>query len=504
MYLGLFDYEAKRYFMKSESYFSVPLPPYFDFTKILADTERAMGGRGLDELRTDVDIREAGGVNYSLPMNKDGGQAWRDFQLIHPAVYVAMVNLIVRSWDYIDERMRLFASQDSVKAVGVAPGMRSEKSPTAASILKWWHGMEQTSLKMSLYYNYMVVTDVMECYSSISVDLVARAIGGALGRKVAKLISDSREGRNMGIPQGSLLLDFVAEIVLGYVDVVFHNTLRCRRKELKWPKGAYTVVRYRDDYRIFARDEVVAREVLRVLSDALARFGLKLNATKTRVVDDVVLGARKEDKRYWEARQSMVMFGDEGEVKDATIQKSLLVVYELALKYPNSGSIARGLYELYRNRIVKLEHRPGDAYPLLGIIANIMAKNSRASAIGVACLSRILSFNPGISRNTMADVVLDKARMMPGREYLEVCLQRLTIKNKPSKNYGNKLCRLVYDQSAKIWNSKWISIKVRDSEAVNHKVVKEMKFVVPVEEVDVFDDYNVEMEVCDEGEDDEG
>ena len=309
--LGLFDYEVKRYFMKSESYFSVPLPPYFDFTKVLADTERA--------------------------------------------------------------------------------------------------------------------------------------VGRAVGKKVAQLIGDSQGGRTVGIPQGSLLIDFIAEMVLGYIDVGLHYALASKRKEMKRAKDVYKVVRFRDDYRIFAKDEVVAREALKILSDVLARFELKLSAVKTKVMDDIVAGARKEDKKHWEVRQLGVTLDGDGTVKEATIQKNLLAVYDLSLKYPNSGSVVRG-----------------------------------------------------ISRNSMVDAVLEKAKMAPGREYLEVNLQRLTIKNKPSKRYLSDLCRLAYDQRAKIWNSEWISIKVRHSEVVNHKIVKEMKFVVPVEEINVFDDYNVEMEKTEE------
>ena len=292
-----------------------------------------------------------------------------------------------------------------------------------------------------------------------------------------------------------MLVDFIAEMVLGYIDVVFHRALALKRKEMKWTKGACSVARFRDDYRIFAKDEVVAREVLKVLSDVLARFGLKLSAAKTKVIDDIVVGARKEDKRYWEVRRPGVALDGDDIVKDATIQKNLLAVYDLSLKYPNSGSVVKGIYEIYRNQIVKLEHRPGDAYPMLGILANLVAKNPRTSNVCVACMSKILSFNPGISRNSMADAVLEKAKMLPGREYLEVCLQRLTLKNKPSKPYGSRLCKVAYDQSAKIWNSEWISIKMRDSEVVNHKIVREMKFVVPVEEIDVFSDYNIPDEV---------
>jgi hypothetical protein len=46
-----------------------------------------------------------------------------------------------------------------------------------------------------------------------------------------------------GIPQGSVLMDFIAEMVLGYIDECLS---RCLDEKMD-----YRIIRYRDDYRIF-------------------------------------------------------------------------------------------------------------------------------------------------------------------------------------------------------------------------------------------------------------
>jgi hypothetical protein len=54
-----------------------------------------------------------------------------------------------------------------------------------------------------------------------------------------------RHGQTNGIPQGSVLMDFIAEMVLGYADTLITKKL----KEIKCDKD-YQILRYRDDFKI--------------------------------------------------------------------------------------------------------------------------------------------------------------------------------------------------------------------------------------------------------------
>ena len=83
-------------------------------------------------------------------------------------------------------------------------------------------------------------------------------------------------------------MDFVAELVLGWVDLQITEELG-EAKEFK-------VLRYRDDYRIFANSDVHAEAILKVVSDKLRSVGMKLGVAKTVVSSNVVEGAIKPDK----------------------------------------------------------------------------------------------------------------------------------------------------------------------------------------------------------------
>ncbi|MBQ3445329.1 RNA-directed DNA polymerase [Candidatus Saccharibacteria bacterium] len=483
--LELTALDVEKFFLKSRNYFTPYLPPYFDFTEILDEVKQKMKGRALAEFyNSETKMEEVEGVNFVLAESKDANYAWREFRMIHPAVYVELVRILTENWGLVQERMKLFQMQDLVAEASILPGVSTGKNSTGAAILKWWHGMERANVKMSLYYNYVAETDILECYSSMKTDLLKRVLDGkaktGVGERIHRLLTASEQGKIKGIPQGSMLGDFLAEMILSYIDVVFYNKIKKQKL-----KNDFTVIRYRDDYRIFTKDEESARRLLKILSDVLGQFDLKLNPAKTRILDDVIEAARKPDKKYWEAHK-MQMDGK----YEQNILKCLMNIYEMAKLYPNSGSVKRALLDLYENRIIKLEHRPDNAYQILGIMANMIVENPRSYENCVAVMSKIMSFNPGISRNSLVENVLVKLGERPNAEHLEICLQRLTIKNKPGKKYRNNFSKNIYDSNAKIWNSKWLNFRLEDRKVYSRKRVREMDFAVPVEEISAFYDYD--------------
>ncbi|MBQ9018103.1 RNA-directed DNA polymerase [Candidatus Saccharibacteria bacterium] len=506
-------YEAKKYFMKSDNYFTVPLPAYFDFTRVLKYALNKLEEGELEDYLTGNPC-EMTGVNYVIPCNKNGGFCWREFQLMHPVIYAELIKTITteENWELLRTRSRLYRKQSAVRSASMIPWGKEKKDETAAAILKWWRGIEQESIKMALFYECMIETDVMDCYSSISLDLVRRALGnGKLGERVCELMRMMGREHSSGLPQGSMVMDFLAEMALGYTDVMVWNVL-----EKDGLKKDFTIIRYRDDYRIFAKDEVMARRILKILSEVLMANGLRLNSEKTVIHNDILAVARKRDKRHWDIRNGLMrlenmnreIWGKEvGWVKELSIQKWLLMIDEMARMYPNSGSVQRALVEIYEKRVMKLEHRPSDSYQLISIVADIMVTNPRTYAVGVAILCKIMSFNPGISRKCLAERIWEKARVLPNTDYLEIWLQRMTIKNRPRKKYGCKICQIVHKTGGELWNSDWLSFKMHDGEIIDHKMIKQMDYVMPVKEVQVFDGYDDEADMgmsCDDMFDDDG
>ena len=84
-----------------------------------------------------------------------------------------------------------------------------------------------------------------------------------------------RHGQTNGIPQGSVLMHFIAEMILGYSD--FRLGKRINREKIK----DYQIIRYRDDYRIFVNNERDGERILKCLTEEMIDLGLKLNEAKT-------------------------------------------------------------------------------------------------------------------------------------------------------------------------------------------------------------------------------
>src|SRR6185369_4855590 len=97
-------------------------------------------------------------------------------------------------------------------------------------------------------------------------------------------------GQTNGIPQGSVLMDFLAEIVLNFAD-------RELAKLLSKVKN-YKIIRFRDDYRIFVRNPIDGEIIIKALGETLSRLGMSLNAQKTKQSESIISDSIKSDKLY--------------------------------------------------------------------------------------------------------------------------------------------------------------------------------------------------------------
>lgn len=94
--------------------------------------------------------------------------------------------------------------------------------------------------ELSLEYRYMFVTDITNCYGSInpqSIDWALTFKGTKyenedylpVAKNIRMYLGALQNGRNIGIPQGSYIFDFVAEIILDMLICFFPRLLK--RKE---------------------------------------------------------------------------------------------------------------------------------------------------------------------------------------------------------------------------------------------------------------------------------
>lgn len=193
--------KARKYFLKSENYFSSRMPDYISFQELLDGVSEQMHAKSLE----DVCKKNKGSqklktiwpscfeeVNYGLFCNKDGHHAWRHIQFIHPVIYVALVNKLTKEqhWGALQAHFEKASSEPKVQCFSIPKKSNSKKSDKAESITAWWREIERQSIELALEFAYLAEVDIAACYPSI----YTHSIVWALDEK----IKAKKKRRNQG------------------------------------------------------------------------------------------------------------------------------------------------------------------------------------------------------------------------------------------------------------------------------------------------------------------
>jgi hypothetical protein len=501
--LELTHIEAREYFLKEESYCNIDLPKYFSFQSLLNKLSKCNDIASLNI----ADANKYDDVNYTFLTNKDGKYAWRPLQLINPAIYIYLVNKITdqNNWGLIVKHFNKFQKNQKIQCCSIPiTSIKNKQSNKAKSITNWWQRIEQQSLELALNYDCFLNTDIVDCYGSIYTHSIAWALHGKeqskadllLGKKEAKkagvynkigniidtTLRSMQYGQTNGIPQGSVLMDFIAEMVLGYADKILNYKIKkYNRNEKKYRIQNYQILRYRDDYRIFANNHETLIKIAKLLTETLIDLNFKLNTQKTFISDNIVRDVIKPDKLYWnKSKQSK-----------KTLQKHLFLIHSLAEKYPNSGSLSIAL-DKFLNRIYSLKlFKEKSTKVLVSILIDIAYKNPQTYPFIAAILSKILSLE--IDKNIVDEIlnlIEQKFNKIPNVGYLQIWLQRLTLKANEKKEYKELLCQKVIDDSINVWNIDWLSKDVQNiiskKSIIDRKKIEDMPQIIEPIEISIF------------------
>jgi hypothetical protein len=447
--------KARDFLLKPESYCSLDLPPYITFDNLIRDTNKALAGRKLSDLIHKNNVRNYDDVNYTILHNKDGRYAWRPFQLIHPALYVSLVHEITnkKEWKAICKRFSTFAKDAKIRCLSLPVVSASNQKDRAEQVSQWWQQVEQHSIELSLEYDYVLETDITDCYGAIYTHSIAWSLHtkekakqnkndkDLIGNVVDARIQDMRHGQTNGIPQGSVLMDFIAEMVLGFADLELSKRLK------KEKISCFQILRYRDDYRIFVNNSQDGDAIVKAITEITTGLGLKLNPSKTHTSSDVVRASIKRDKLEWIGRK-------QGE---RDLQKHLLIIHDHASNYQNSGSLAHALSN-YHKRLLKAKPRHDSLMPLIAIVVDIAYRNPRTYAISAAILSVLLDrIKDTETKISTVQRIQQKFGKLPNTGHMLIWLQRVTLPIKKDIEYDDAICKLVVDESISLWNNDWIS-----------------------------------------------
>ena len=458
--------EALFFFLDSNHYYKEALPSYINFSKILSSTNNFLSAHPNILNQTHPENYE--NVNYIIASNKDGKYDWRPFELINPILYVQLARTITEKthWQDICKRFKDFAVNPDIECMSIPVVENTLQTNQKAQILAWWENIEQRSIELSLDYEYLVETDITNCYGSVYTHSIAWALhtkdiakqqrkDKLIGNIIDKYIRSMRYGQTNGIPQGSVLMDFIAEMVLGYIDILLSDRIKANNIT------DYHILRYRDDYKIFVNNPHTGEHILKIITEVLAEFGMKPNILKTNTYDNIILHAIKKDKLAWLIKKQ----------SNKDLQKHLLLIYKHSLEYPHAGSLIKPLQDCYF-RIKKSHNLQNHPKSLIAIIVDIAYRNPRTYAICAAMLSIILAqLSNKDEQKEIITKIKNKFSLIPNTSNMLIWLQRISLFFKFDIDYDDDLCRLI-DHAFKgnrnisilntdiprMWNMDWINL----------------------------------------------
>lgn len=531
--------EARKFFLQNTSYIDAGLPAYFNFEPLLTKISSILEENALSRLtfhnpsknsrktHPEKYLRECDDVNYVLTYSKDGRYAWRSYELIHPALYVDLVHTLTESeesWKSLVAALQP-AQNSKIECLSIPIKSSSQNSDKAEQIKAWWENVEQRAIALSLEYEHMFTTDIVDCYGSIYTHSIPWALHGKetakkernnqnyIGNRIDVRLQNLRQGQTNGIPQGSALMDFIAEIVLGYLD----KRLACRLKKLANRPSDYKILRYRDDYRIFVNNPADGHKILKELTLAAQLLGFRIHPMKTVYCNDLIIGNIKKDKLAWNqshAKPDYWLFQDAQnalftenpfdnrtrfKTHYRTLQKSLLVIYEHSEKYPNSGSLCTALKEFYIRLKEEADRSPNKLqHPdtFIAIITAIAKTSPRAYPSCAAILSLLLQHvGSSEEKKEIITRVEQKLSYFPNTTQMNLWLQRVAVTNKVDfkpQDDSNALCHHVDGKHTLLWNIDWIQHKklrelLKNPNIVSIETQKAMPPIIEKSEFDIFE-----------------
>lgn len=552
--LSLDSKGAMEFFLNSEQYQGFEMPEYFTFDNLLNKIKDVIADTPYEECLQDGILPEnLSNVNIDILFNKDGKYAVRPLMLANPLLYYFLVREICNkdSWTTIKELFGKF-NVPHITACAL-PVIRNDKEKfhNSTAILNWWNTLEQRSIELSLEYRYMFVTDITNCYGSINPQSFDWAFSlretkfeqktvSSIAVNIQKYLRALQQGRNIGIPQGSAIFDFMSEIILGYSDLLLHEAI-----EKSGVAAQYEIIRYRDDYRIFCNDKDALEKISYTLQHVLESLNFRMNSKKTKLSESIVTDSVKPDKLAY--IYNTPIFNKKGCDFDS-FEKYLLYILMFSRKYPDSGSIKTMLSNLDDNIKNWLEKQKGEkaevknletvdlgldtsdpktAEPsskrtaqdkkssqpeknvfdslkvyagrykrnwlpggsiraMAAVCTQIALENVGCCHYALLVLSRMVNFMSDENEKwDIIDKVFDKLSHLPNSDYNQLWLQNITYqKNKKEGKspYKLRLCEVVAgNKDVELWNNKWIKPELLSAIPVNDIVDGEtLKNVTPV------------------------
>lgn len=373
----------------------------------------------------------------------------------------------------------------------------------------------------------MFVTDITNCYGSINPETIDWALSmkgtehatddnNTMAQNIIRYVRALQQGRNIGIPQGSAIFDFVGEIILGYSDLLLHNRLQQDCID------GYEILRYRDDYRIFCNDMDTLERISYILQEVLESLNFRMNSNKTRISKSIVMDSLKADKLWY--IENTPIFNKKG-VDFDSFEKHLFYILMFGRKFPNGGQLKVMLSDLDKRieehlkpeekeeewidlesgKVEKhtktIQHRlPGGSVRAMSAVATQIAlENVSASHYALRVLSRMVeSLKSDKEKVDIIAKVYAKLRNQPNSTYSQLWLQNITFQRDKKQRkcpYDMRLCRLVMGEKVELWNNSWLKpaliARLPLTSIVDNETLKKVTPVITFRETRAYEELNL-------------
>lgn len=467
--------EARSILTHPTSYWTSPLPPYFNFETVL-NHSRALVESGLTYRDQKKRIKSES-ATYRILVSKDGGLAWRPFGLVHPLLYVSACHKLTEptNWEIIQNRFNEFRTLKNITCASLPPAETGIKH-NKRTLRSWWIDVEQQSISYSMKYSNLAKLDITDCYGSIYTHVVPWALIGrdkakamvnhpksiklspaeqnaySLGKNIDEALRDMNYNQTNGIPQGNIYSDLIAELILGYADELIATRLEQQNI------SDYHIIRYRDDYRVFATNQPIAASILKEITRILADLNFNINTAKVEYSDDIITSSIKSWKTDLEAQLR----------PGRNLFYKLLHARKVLKTDPNCGAFAEFfdnvLLQLTKQRRRALSNYPVDS--LVAICWDIAVRSPRYTPHTISLIAAILNIAPAReNRKELLQTLADYASRLAHPDFLLLWLQRILILEDIEMGNMEKLGQYVqqiksnnftYRNVRQPWDSSWI------------------------------------------------
>ena len=473
--LTLSSKSAQQFLMSGAQYYGGELPLYFNFSPMLQFVADKVGTDTYEGCQAGKNITEQRNLNFDFLLNKDSKYGIRPQTFTNPYMYYFLVREICkdRNWRAVKECFKQFARPHfSAPGIPVLPEQH-ESFHKSTVILNWWAGMEQHSIELAMQYRYMFVTDITNCYGTISHQSIIKALhregtqvetksNAALGNFLATIFRDMQQGATIGIPQGSTFYDLIAELVLGYADLLLSEKIADR-----WNGQVdFEVVRYRDDYRVFANSKELLEDISRMLQDILESLHMRLNTQKTIITDCVIdKYAIKPDKLYYILNTPIENKRGRGVDFDG-FAKHMMFILMFGRKFPNSGQLKTLLGGYYNRLQWKLHSKKPliieRVEPIISIALQLAIENTTCSHHALRVISVLLSTLQPETSTRLIQIIRTRLLNESHSEFNQIWLQNITFLQDEqigTSPYPFALCKVVNGEDIDLWNNTWLASK---------------------------------------------